>query len=185
MRRALFALLVLAACGRGAPEPVPVVEAASFRDRGVPIGSSLRATPEALEGEWIVSAAFPQTPGSDAKPFDAVFIGTDAVRDGMTSWFFLIRGAVWPYGLNYEQTAPGRFRLPDSSNEYWVLWMDDDGRTAAVGSPDGRLGWIMDRPGQASGDRTAAAREVLEWSGYDVTQLVTGPARQMSSDEMP
>ena len=183
MRRAVLALLVLAACGRGEPEPVAVVEAPSFRDRGVPMGSSLRATPEALEGEWIVSAAFPQTLGSDAKPFDALFV--DRGSDGTLQWFFLMRGAVWPYGIGIRPTGPGRFGIAGSEIEYWVLWMDDDARTAAIGTPDGTSGWIMDRPGQASIDRTAAAREVLEWSGYDVARLVTGPARQIPSSEMP
>jgi apolipoprotein D and lipocalin family protein len=70
-------------------------------------------------------------------------------------------------------SLPGRLAV-EGSPEFWVLWVDDDFRTAVVGTPDGSLGWIMDRPGQASPDRTRAAREVLEWSGYDLGRLAGG-----------
>ncbi len=65
---------------------------------------------------------------------------------------------------------PGRWASGEVP-ELWILWVDDDFRTAVIGTPDGSLGWIMDRPGQASPDRTAAAREVLDWSGYDLGRL--------------
>ena len=59
----------------------------------------------------------------------------------------------------------------DTPLELWVLWVDDDFRTAVIGTPDGRFGWIMDRPGQASRDRTRAAREILDFNGYDTDRF--------------
>ncbi|NBR90044.1 MAG: lipocalin, partial [Rhodobacteraceae bacterium] len=54
--------------------------------------------------------------------------------------------------------------------EIWLLWVDDDWRTAAMASPDGRLGWIMER-GQQTPDRQKAAREILNWMGFDLEKL--------------
>jgi apolipoprotein D and lipocalin family protein len=49
---------------------------------------------------------------------------------------------------------------------YWVLWVDEGYRTAVVGQPNGRAGWVLNRePGDPAGplDR---AREVLDFNGY-------------------
>lgn len=162
MRRALLLVLLLAAC---APEP-PATP--SFRDRGVPMGSTTRGTLADLAGDWEVTAGFSGAPFAApsthlrVEPLDAtrarlVFEGPGGVRD------VVVRTGV-----------PGRLVPEDGSAEIWVLWVDDDFRTAVVGTPDGSFGWVMDRPGQASPDRAAAAREVLEWSGYDLSALVAG-----------
>ena len=55
--------------------------------------------------------------------------------------------------------------------EWWVLWVDADYRTLAVGTPDGRFGFILNRDGALPPDRLAAAREILEWNGYDLARL--------------
>ena len=52
-----------------------------------------------------------------------------------------------------------------------VLWLDADNRTAAIGAPDGRIGWIMDRSPRGGADRIAAAREIMEWQGYDMARM--------------
>lgn len=169
MRRALIALLVLAACGRGEPEPAAVADAPSFRDRGVLIASTTRGTAGDLEGEWVISQSYPGL--AFAAPGTRVAVAPGA--NGAVLWRFS-----GPAGAGEVATVtglPGRFK-PGAGNgpELWVLWVDDDFRTAAVGTPDGSIGWIMNRPGEASGDRTAAAREVLEWSGYDLGRLGSG-----------
>lgn len=158
MRRlALLAVLTLAAC---AAEPPPVAE--SFRDRSVPIGSTTRGGLGDLAGEWVVAQSFP---GSVA-PGTRVTVAPGA--GGATLRFAGPGGA---QDLAVASIAPGRLTPRDGGPELWVLWVDDDFRTAVIGTPDGSLGWIMDRPGQASADRTAAAREVLDWSGYDLGRL--------------
>jgi len=67
--------------------------------------------------------------------------------------------------------AHGRFEVTQGAlagQVLWVLWMDADGRTAAIGQPGGRLGWIMDRAARGGADRIAAAREIMGWQGYDL-----------------
>lgn len=158
MRRlALLAALSLAAC---AAEPPPPAE--SFRDRSIPIGSTTRGGLQDLAGEWVIAQAYPgfAVPGTRVTVAPGAngavlrFAGPGGVRD--------VAVAAGP---------PGRLVPRDGGPELWVLWVDDDFRTAVVGTPDGSFGWIMDRPGQASADRTAAAREVLDWSGYDLSRL--------------
>lgn len=70
--------------------------------------------------------------------------------------------------------GPGRFDLAVEggySGPYWVLWVDEGYRTAVVGMPSGRAGWILDRAPEIPPDRLRAAREVLAWNGYDLSQL--------------
>ena len=164
-RLALLALLAVAACAREAPAPEPA--AVSFRDQGVPIGSTTRGTLGDLGGDWVIAQAYPGLPfvapgmrlrvqpGPEGRTL-LRFEGREGVRD-----------------LVAASPLPGRLAV-EGGPELWVLWVDDDFRTAVVGTPDGSLGWIMDRPGQASPDRTRAAREVLEWSGYDLGRLAGG-----------
>ena len=44
-------------------------------------------------------------------------------------------------------------------------------RTSVIGSPDGRVGWVLDRSRDIPRDRLAAAREILAFNGYDLTRL--------------
>ena len=152
MRRALLPVLaLLAACAPRAPEPTPPP---TFRDRAAPIGSSLRGTALDYAGEWVVSAAFP---GGAVGPGDRITIGQGAwVVDGRR------------LALAEAEAGAGRWA---GDADLWSLWVDDDFRTAVIGSPDGTVGWIMDRPGAASPDRPRAAREMLDFNGYDVARL--------------
>ncbi len=160
----LAALLALAACGRAAP--TPPAEAPSFRDRAQPIASTTRGTPQDLAGEWVISQAYPGLPF--ATPGTQVALALDG--NGAAVWRFAAPGGT--RDLVTATGLPGRF-VPqgEGAPELWVLWVDDDFRTAVIGTPDGRAGWIMDRPGEASPDRTRAAREMLDFNGYDVTRL--------------
>ena len=165
MRTLLPLLLLLAACAREAPPPP--AEAVSFREPGVPIGSTVRGTPADIGGDWVIAQGYPGLPF--AAPGARVSVAAGA--DGTVRWRF-----AGPDGSMEELATvaglPGRYVAQGAEDrDLWVLWVDDDFRTAAVGAPDGSLGWIMDRPGQASSDRTAAAREVLDWSGYDLARL--------------
>jgi len=54
-----------------------------------------------------------------------------------------------------------------------VLWVDEGYRTAVVGAPNGRSGWILNRDPQIPADRLAAAREILDFNGYDLSRLET------------
>lgn len=151
-RLSFFALLLLAACG-AAPAPQ-----ASFRDAGVPIYSAAAYDPAQLAGTWTEVAAF----GAErsCRP------GALQVAGGTARWRLCGAGqgagAVVPAG-------PGRFEI--GGRVWWLLWADADNRTLVFGAPDGRLGLVLDRTGGVSADRLAAAREILDWNGYDVSRL--------------
>lgn len=164
--RGLALVLLLAGCGREAPEqPAP-----SFRDAGAPIGSAVGVTPEGLAGEWVVSAAFPGRLGLTYAVPGALLL-VETTPGGTGQWTFDPVGEAWVV-IGARSTAPGRYALGwPGLSEVWILWADADLRTAVVGTPDGTFGWIMDRPGEASPDRTNAAREMLDFNGYVVSAL--------------
>ncbi|MCI2393045.1 lipocalin family protein [Aliiroseovarius sediminis] len=73
------------------------------------------------------------------------------------------------------QPAPGRIKVGAApfDTQYWVLWVDADYRTAAIGTPSGSFGWIIDRAKTGGDDRITAARDVLGFNGYDLSRLKT------------
>lgn len=66
--------------------------------------------------------------------------------------------------------APGRYHIAGLPAPLWVLWIDEANRSAALGTPDGRFGMILSK-GAIPADHLAAARQVLAWNGYDLTQF--------------
>ena len=64
----------------------------------------------------------------------------------------------------------GRFLVPGQPGSWWILWADGDYRTLVVGSPNGRLGFILNR-GAFPPDRLQAAKDIFEWNGYDLRRL--------------
>lgn len=77
-------------------------------------------------------------------------------------------------------TGPGRLSVrfnsvPFLSAPYWVLWVDEGYRTAVVGVPSGKAGWILNRDPDIPEDRLRAALQILEFNGYDVTRIEFTP----------
>ena len=58
---------------------------------------------------------------------------------------------------------------------YWVLWVAEDYRSAVVGVPSGRAGWILHRDPVMPPDRLEAARRILAFNGYDLSALRMTP----------
>jgi apolipoprotein D and lipocalin family protein len=148
-RRGALALLLgaLAGCGVArAPQP----GAAALRDPAAPLASQADASAARLAGSWVVvQAAGGVAPGS------AVTVSGDSLTlDGRR--------------LPLEDLGRGRLRLGGAP--LWVHWLDFDNRTAALGAPDGSRVWVMDRSG-APAERLSAAREILDWYGYDLSRL--------------
>ncbi|MEH6775767.1 MAG: lipocalin family protein, partial [Cereibacter changlensis] len=54
---------------------------------------------------------------------------------------------------------------------WWVIWVDTDYRTLAIGTPDGSFGFLLNRGGPLPADRLTAVREIFEWNGYDLSRL--------------
>lgn len=161
-----LALLGLGACGAPAPK---VTELQGYRDRSALIGVTSRYDAARFDGLWYVRAQFdpaaPQlsfrlTPGAmrlGAPACDAAGVCSEVAQD-----------------LALRRTGRGQFSVTMPSGErraFWVLWVDEGFRTAVLGNPDGTFGWIVDRSRTGGGDRIAAAREILDFNGYDVGQL--------------
>ncbi|SMH33113.1 lipocalin [Maritimibacter sp. HL-12] len=148
MRRLILAAtLALAACGEGSAPP----DAARMT-------SLVGFEPAGLVGTWHEVAAIGRPPGAswqvDPGPGGALAISTS--RDGAGQ---------------AEMVGPGRLRLSQFASPLWVLWADADMRTLVMGTPDGRIAIVLDRAARAAPDRLAAAREVLDWNGYDLAAL--------------
>ncbi|WP_417741418.1 lipocalin [Salipiger sp.] len=145
----LLACLGLAGC---APSPELPRAAIPLRNPTAPVASQANATLERLQGRWVVVQGAGLTPGA-ALAFDG---------DRVT-----IDGAALPV----RDLSNGRFGI--AGDELWVHWLDADDRTAAIGDPGGARVWIMDRTG-APRERLDAAREILDWYGYDLGRLAGG-----------
>lgn len=172
-RAALIATTLLTAC---APVAGPV---AGYRDTSVTIASAAAFDPQRYMGRWYEIASYPV-------PFQA------GCTDTVTEYTALspgVLGVVNTCRVNGETrriegravpSGPGRLTVsfvsvPFVEAPYWVLWVSDDYLTAVVGVPSGRAGWILHRDPVISPDRLAAAREVLDFNGYDLSRLRMTP----------
>ncbi|SOC02756.1 lipocalin/fatty acid-binding family protein [Rhodobacter maris] len=160
-------LLMAAALAACSPPP-PLL--APLRNTGARISSAALFDPARFGGDWIVVQS--GTPGCmgakqswiwDAKHGRYDLTGVDCT--GLT-----------PSRLNGEAelTGPGG-RLSAikgyGQDVIWVLWFDQDYRVAALGTPSGSWGVILVRPGHDRLDLINAAREVMEFNGYDTSRI--------------
>jgi apolipoprotein D and lipocalin family protein len=175
MRRVLtgLVLVILAAC---TAEQSVLTQGAVLRDPSAQIASQTNVTADRMAGSWVIRQRF----ASQSGPLDVVTFSTlpnGALQMAQTRQTC----DVDPCGNDQilvliEPTGPGRWSPVDvpvffPREELWVMWMDFDSRTAAIGTPSGEFGWIMDKNSTGGGDRIAAARDIMDWFGYDVSQL--------------
>ena len=175
MRRiaAALALVALGACAAEIPPPVP--SGPSYRDQTAPIGITSRFDAKKFEGVWYVRAGFDPALGRMAFRMIDTAKGP-AMRLGA---FVCDPAGVcgdFAEDLPVKRMAKGRYsvRMPDGkTREFWVLWVDEGFRTAVLGNKTGDFGWIVDRSTKGGADRIKAAREILDFNGYDVSRLRT------------
>lgn len=164
----LLLLAALAACNRSEPPPVQ----SGFRNTEALIGATSRYDAARFGGDWQVRAAFPNDANLHAVTFapqgptliehrqscDAAGICTD-------------RRDLWALSEEGPARYAMRAAVGGAERAFWVLWVDEGFRTAVVGSPDGGYGWILDRQATGGDDRIEAAREILDFNGYDLNAL--------------
>ncbi len=178
MRSAALALALVAACAPTGEPSGGLFEV--YRDRSVPIASKALFEPDRYLGLWYEVARYPV-------PFQAGCVGVTAEygarEDGGISVLNTCRhpdGSVRSsISGSAEIVGPGRLRVrfpsvPFIAGDYWVLWTDADYRTAVVGVPNGRAGWILSRTPEISPDHLAAARDILAFNGYELSRLEEG-----------
>lgn len=165
---ALALLALLAACA--APRP------SGYRDTTEPIASAALFEPARFAGQWHVVARFP-------RPADQPCTGERLdYQPGMMRWHCLSADGrllrEWD-GPAQAQAFPGRFTTDLGGDfglrDLWVLWVDFDYRTAVIGTPSGEAGYVLNRGPDIPPDRMSAAREMLDFNGYDVTRLMNMP----------
>jgi apolipoprotein D and lipocalin family protein len=165
----LLAALLLAACA-AAPAKVQ-----GFRAKG-PIYSNAVMDMAQVAGRWTQAATF----ASGGKPGCAAGgAEISSTPTGLTiATRLCLNGAEVSYAGPLAVTGPGRATPTGAARapldrEWWVLWADVDLRTLVIGTPDGSFGFILNRGGPLPQDRLKAAREILDWNGYDTARLMT------------
>jgi apolipoprotein D and lipocalin family protein len=161
LRLGWVALVLLAACA----SPVPPVDE-GFRNLRAPFASTQRFETERFLGEWVQVAAF--------APPGAVVAERHLYRRATTGQ--IVADVTAPDGASlrrvYALEGPGRLRAVAPEGEaLWVLWVDEGFRTAVLGTPSGSQAFILDRSATPAPDRLRAAREILDWYGYDMARL--------------
>lgn len=153
--------LILSACDEAA---APVAPKESFRRDGAPIASVALFDAERFLGKWDVVAEYP---GSE--PDCGSTVTWAAVGPGYSR--ARCPGAADAKALS----GPGRF-TGSGDAPIWVLWVDVGYRTAVIGTPDGSFGRILNRGGPIPSDRLRAAKELLDFNGYDTERLLEVPS---------
>ncbi len=161
-------LLLLCACAA----PAPRID--GFRDGG-PIYSNAVLDLSTITGNWAQVAAF-SAATTNCRPGGAEF--TSGPSGLSVTARLCLNGSDISYRGPVAITGPGRLTPTARATrpldrEWWVLWADVDLRTLVIGTPDGSFGFILNRGGPLPPDRLAAARDILDWNGYDVARLTS------------
>lgn len=161
---ALIALVLCCACAARAPSP-----SASYRAVQSPIYSTAALPMARLAGQWRQVGGFGAAKPCAAAP---VLTITATPQGAAQAQFDLCLGAqrVQGGGAVASAGAQGRYLLAGLPAPIWVLWIDEGNRSMALGTPDGRFGMILSKD-PIPADRLRAARAVLAWNGYDLTQF--------------
>lgn len=176
MTRILAAILLVLAvgCTQDVPPPEPVV---TYRNASAQIASQTDVTAERMTGDWYIRQSF-AGPSDFENPIEMRELPSGALQ--MRATFSVCQfdqcvEGVQPLVL-LEPSGPGRWTPLDApfglpQQEIWVMWMDFDSRTMAIGTPSGEFGWILDKNPAGGQDRITAARDIMDWFGYDVARL--------------
>ena len=164
MRGTAFVLLAaLCACG-----PAPrATGPATFRDPTAQLASKADFDAARFAGTWHEVARFPGTRGCPGGRLRLDPAGPAALAQTTTCPDGSVEAArldVAPFGRLTLVEAAGSAPL-------WVLWTDASYRTAVVVAPGGTGGRILDRAPASAPDRLRAAREVLDFNGFDADRL--------------
>ncbi len=159
--RAALLCTILAACAAPAPTQI-----STYRKISAPIWSNAQLDAGRLTGSWRQSAGFAAAPGLCAP---------GSVDIGGAAGALTVKGDLCLGGqrlrLSGPLTAAGPGRFATGDQEWWVIWVDTDYRTLAIGTPKGTFGFILNRGGALPPDRLRAAREIFDFNGYDVARL--------------
>lgn len=150
---ACLALIILTAC---TPAPTGV------RDTSVPMGATTRFDPLRFEGAWqIVASFYPVRAGPLTVTVAPEVVGVSLASNSVPE----IVGF-------YDLGSPGVLipRTPGAETLV-VMWVDEEFQTAALGTPSGSFGAVLNRSATIAPDKGVAVREIFEFYGWDVSRL--------------
>ncbi len=159
LTRSVILLIVLASCSRKPAESL------AFRDPEAPIYSSAVLETARLSGHWVQVATFAAGGQAACAP------GRVDIAAGQASWDLCLAGGPVRGSGPMATGKPGRFEL-DGMPVWWVLWADADYRTLVIGTPSGRMGFVLNRAAALPADRAKAARDILRFNGYKIDNMV-------------
>lgn len=173
MIRSLLAVALVALGACAAQAPVPEGAGPGYRDQSALIGVTSRYDARKFAGVWYVRAGFDPSLGRMAFRF------TDTPKGPVMRLGVFVCDPAGICGdfaedLPVQRLGKGRYRVTMPNGvvrDFWVLWVDEGFRTAVLGNETGDFGWIVDRSTKGGADRITAAREILDFNGYDVGQL--------------
>lgn len=162
--RLILICLLLAACGPAVPS------SQTFRNVQKQMYSTADLPPSRLIGRWRQEAGFGRS--CAAARFQGIAF---SVQNGamQVAYHLCLNGRI-VQGQGALAGRQGRYSLPQLARPIWVLWIDADNRSMAVGTPDGSLGLILSKDAIPK-DRLQAAREILAWNGYDLAKMAKLP----------
>ena len=119
-----------------------------------------------LSGQWRQVAGFAMTPDG-CKPGGVEVTGPAQTQ--RIAARLCLNGQTIGLSGPITTVGPGRIRVADQ--EWWVIWVDTDYRTLAIGTPSGAFGFVLNRGAGLPADRIRAAREIFDFNGYDIAKL--------------
>ncbi len=161
--RFAFAGLILCVMASCAKSP----GAQAFRAPGDAIYSNASFDLSRLQGSWQQVAGFADAAGCSG---GVATFTKDASGEMRAEARLCVAGRMQEWSGMVTRVGPGRFAI-GAGEPWWVLWDDADNRTLAIGTPSGSFGFVLDRQAEIPADRIAAAREILDFNGYDLTRL--------------
>lgn len=164
MGAAALAAAVLAGCTPKASAPQP-----GLRDPAVMISSAALFDPARFGGGWRVVAS--ATPGCGGARQDWRWDGRGGYAlsgiDCAGRQPAVLEGRAVLSGPGGRLTPSGGY----GDAPIWVLWVDQDYRVAVLGTPGGQWALVLSRQSPARPDLMQAAREVLDFNGYDLSRI--------------
>jgi apolipoprotein D and lipocalin family protein len=151
---------VMASCAKA-----PVGQ--SFRPPDKAIYSNASFDLSRLRGSWQQVAGFADEAGCNG---GVATFAEDAAGGVMGEAQLCVAGQMRGWSGPVTRVGPGRFTI-GAGEPWWVLWDDADNRTLVIGTPSGAFGFVLDRSGDLPRDRMVAAREILDFNGYDLSRL--------------
>jgi apolipoprotein D and lipocalin family protein len=173
----MISRLLFLSLGLAALASCDVALGPSYRDESVQIASSANFDASRYVGRWYEVARYPNPFQSNCAGAIAEYGPSDTPGTLSVRNTCLDTNGQATTEINGTATDEGLGRLSvrlqgvPVAAPYWVLWIDEGYRTAVVGAPNGRVGWILNRDPDIPADRLAAALEVLDFNGYDLSQL--------------